>query len=302
MIRALALSLLLSSIAQADSDRVTVRASPGDTFDIIAAEYYGDRKFARFIVEENRVQKARPLRNGERVRVPITREVTTEPGDTFQSLAQTLLGDTARSEFLAELNGVRPDDNLTAGTALLVPFTISHTAAAVEPFESMVKTYYGRVRDPAKYVDALRRYNKLDATKLGLEKGEKIMVPSFDIKVHPAKYPAIDAESRARREKRTASTASARDAIPAARVAWRTGDYATVRKVLTGIDVAYVDPAAAIQVGVLLGCAHIALDETEPGLAAFRAILDRQPTHTLRKLDHSPKILAVWTKAGGSVE
>ena len=53
---------------------------------------------------------------------------------------------------------------------------------------------------------------------------------------------------------------------------------------------------------MLLGSAYVAFDETEPALAAFKRVIDRQPSHALRRLDHSPKVLAVWTKALGLIE
>jgi len=31
-------------------------------------------------------------------------------------------------------------------------------------------------------------------------------------------------------------------------------------------------------------------------------VIDRQGQHALHRYDHSPKVLAVWQKAGGSIE
>ncbi|MBS1123180.1 MAG: Peptidoglycan-binding lysin domain protein [Deltaproteobacteria bacterium] len=301
MSRGLAILLLVialsPTVARAQAaDTVTIRVAQGDSLDMLASEFYGDRKLALFIMVENKIQHPRPLRPYERLRVPINREITTAPGDTFQSLAESLLGDPRRSEFLAELNGMSPDYNLAAGTPLILPFAITHVAAGPESLVSLAKNYY----DKPKYADILRRYNFLDKT--ALEKGESILVPSYNVRVHPSKYPPIDAESKARREKRRASSELAANAIPSARHAWRTGDYATVKQLLAEIDGAYLELGPAIEVDLLLGCAQIAFDETEPALATFRHIIDRKPGYALRKLDHSPKILAVWTKAGGLVE
>jgi len=37
-------------------------------------------------------------------------------------------------------------------------------------------------------------------------------------------------------------------------------------------------------------------------VAAFKRAIDRQAQCALRRYDYSPKILAVWQKAGGQVE
>ena len=94
----------------------------------------------------------------------------------------------------------------------------------------------------------------------------------------------------------------AASAIPVARHAWRIGDYTAVKKQLADVDVAFIEVGAAVEVGVLLGSAQIAFGDTEAALQSFRHVLDRRPSHTLRQVDHSPKVLAVWKKADGQVE
>ena len=87
---------------------VTYRVQKGDSLDLIAAEFYGDRNDAIFIMVENKMQQPRKLNPGERLRIPVTREIRTEKGDTFESLAQRYLGDSKRAPFLAEFNGIVP--------------------------------------------------------------------------------------------------------------------------------------------------------------------------------------------------
>jgi LysM repeat protein len=278
------------------ADTVVYRAKRNDTYGFIASEYYGDRNKAAFIITENKIQTPRPLQGYERLRIPIIREITTSPNDTFQSIAGAYLGDPRRGAFLADANGMSPDDNLAAGTPVLVPFTVTHTADAKESLAGIAATYYG----DAKLAEALRAYNFLD--KNTLDKGEAITVPSMNVKVHPKHIPPPDAEAKARRERRRENSKLAATAIPAARHAWRIGDYNTVKKTLSAIDVEYVELLPAIEVGILLGSALVAFGDTDGASTAFRHVLDRKPSHTLRKVDHSPKILAVWTKAEGQVE
>src|ERR1041384_3270201 len=69
--------------AQDVANSVVYRVRQGDSLELIAAEFYGDRTKAVFIMTENRMTHVRPLRPGERLRGPISREVATPPGDTF---------------------------------------------------------------------------------------------------------------------------------------------------------------------------------------------------------------------------
>src|SRR5262249_32246274 len=105
---------------------VTYRVKQGDTLELIAAEFYGDRSKALFIAAENKLTRPRPLRPGERLRIPVSREVTTAPGDTFESLAMTYLGSARRGGFLADWSGIAQDVSLPAGTSITIPFTITY--------------------------------------------------------------------------------------------------------------------------------------------------------------------------------
>jgi LysM repeat protein len=293
---AVLLAISIPALASAEPGVSLYRVKQNDTAGLIASEYYGDRNKIAFILAENKITHPRPLRQGERLRVPITREVTTQPGDTFQTLAGALLGDPRRGGFLAEANSMAPDASLPAGTVIVVPFTITHKAEATEALTTIAANYYGE----AKYADVLKRYNDLD--RPAIDKGESLLVPSYNMRVHPAKLPPPDAESKQRREDREKFKKAAAIAIPIARHAWRIGDYATVRSTLDKIDTAYVDLEPAIEIGVLLGSAQIAFKKDDEARETFKRVIDRKPTHTLRKVDHSPKVLAVWTKLGGLVE
>ncbi|HEU4729343.1 MAG TPA: LysM peptidoglycan-binding domain-containing protein, partial [Kofleriaceae bacterium] len=279
-------------------DTVVHRVKQGDTLELIAAEFYGDRTKAVFIMVENKMTHARPLRPGERLRIPISREVTTAPGDTVESLAGAYLGSTRRGTFLADFNGISPDDSLPAGTVLTIPFTIVHTATSSESIADIAKAYFG----DGKNAELLRRYNFLDRTTL--EKGETLIVPVYHVRLSAAKVPTLDSESKARRDHRREAQARVAKALPAARQAWKVGDFAGVKAQLAELepDLDYVDAGEAVEVGVLLGSAHVAYDDAELAVATFRRVLDRQPHHALPRYQHSPKILAVWQKAGGQVE
>src|SRR5262249_30796215 len=153
----------------------------------------------------------------ERLRIPVNREVATSPGDTFESLAATYLGNARRSSFLADFNAMSATDGLPAGTLLTIPFAIVHTAGSTESIADIARAYFGDAKNP----ELLRRYNFLD--KASIDRGEQLIVPVYHVRVSPAKTPALDAESRARRDHRREASARAAKALPAARQAWKDG-------------------------------------------------------------------------------
>jgi LysM repeat protein len=274
------------------------RVKQGDSLELLAAEFYGDRTKAVFIMVENKLTHARPLKPGERLRIPVNREATTSPGDTFESLAAAYLGSARRGRFLADFNGISPDDSLPAGTPIMIPFTIVHTAASTEAISDIAKAYFG----DGKNAELLRRYNFLD--KASIDKNEALIVPVYHVRLSAAKLPALDAESKARRDHRREAAARVARALPAARQAWKDGDFAGVKGALAQLepDLDYLDTGEAVEVGVLLGAAHVAYDDTELAMASFKRVVDRQAQHALRRYEVSPKILAIWQKAGGQVE
>jgi tetratricopeptide (TPR) repeat protein len=113
----------------------------------------------------------------------------------------------------------------------------------------------------------------------------------------------MDAESKARRDHRREAAGRAAKALPAARQAWRDGDYAAVKAALAQVepDLDYLDMGEAVEVGVLLGAAHVAYDDFDLAVASFKRALDRQPNHAVDRYLYSPKILEAWQKAGGQI-
>jgi LysM repeat protein len=300
----LAIALLVVTVIRvahaqdATNDTRLYHVKQGDSLELIAAEFYGDRTKAVFIMVANKLTHARPLRPGERLRIPVSREITTSPGNTFESLAASYLGNARRAAFLADFNGIPQDDNLPAGTPITVPFTIMHTAAATESISDIAKAYFG----DGKRADMLRRYNFLEKSSLG--KNESLIVPVYHVRLSAAKIPALDAGSKARRDRRRDASARVAKALPAARQAWKDGDFAGVKGALAELelDLDYLDISDAVEVDVLLGAAHVAYDDAELALATFKRAIARQSQHVLRRYAYSPKILAVWRKAGGHIE
>jgi len=283
---------------EAANDTVAYRVKQGDSLELIAAEFYGDRTKSAFIAAANKLARPRPLKPGERLRVPVVREVATSPGDTFESLAATYLGSARRGTFLADFNSIPVEDNLPAGTVLVVPLTVVHTAASTESMGEISRQYFGDARS----AELLRRYNFLD--KPTIDKAETVIVPALHTRLAATRQPPMEAEAKTRRDRRRDASARVARALPAAHEAWKTGDFAQVKAALAPLEpeLDYLDLGDAVDVGVLVGVAYLAYDEGEPALAAFKRVLDRQPHHTLARYAYSPKIIALWQKAGGQVE
>lgn len=280
----------------ATSDVTIHRVKKGDSLELIAAEFYGDRNKAIFIMVSNKILHPRPLKLGEKLRIPVTRFVTTSPGDTWESLAATYLGDPRRGPFLAEFNGLDADD-LASGTPLQIPFTITHTAEGTETIANIALAYFGESSNAS----LIRRYNFLE--KDSIEKGEPLIVPINNVRLQLSKMPAIDAEAKARRDRQREAQLRASKSLPAARLAWREGDFAAVKAALSSVelDVDYLDTSQAVEVGLLLGSMHIAHGDKEPALEAFKRILERRASYQLDPYYFSPKIQAIWKEAGGTI-
>jgi LysM repeat protein len=297
-----AVALASTARAQRDAtnDTATYRVRQGDTLDLIAAEYYGDHNDAIFIMVENKMQHARKLAPGEKLKIPISREITTSPGDTLASLAQAYLGDSRRAPFLGDFNtlAIGDTDTIAAGTQLTIPFHVTHVAAANETVASIAAAYFGDARQG----EMLRKYNHLD--RASIDKGESIVVPIFHVRVRGSKLPPIDADSKARREHQRRAAVGLGTALPRARTAWLQGDFAGVKAALAPVeaDLDYLDTPGAVEVGLLLAKSYAAFDENELAVAMFNRVRDREPRLALSRYTDSPKIVALWEKAGGRVE
>jgi len=80
----------------------------------------------------------------------------------------------------------------------------------------------------AKLAEMLRHYNQLE--RGAIERRRFAAVPAYHVRLNPAKQPAADAESRARRDRRRDAVTRLARALPAARLAWSTGDFDGVRQ------------------------------------------------------------------------
>jgi LysM repeat protein len=276
-------------------DTLIHRVTAGDTIELLAAEYYGDRHHGVFIMVTNKLQHARPLRPGERLKIPTNREVSAAVGDTFESLAEQYLGDKRRARFLAGFNQLPADASLAVGQDIQIPFHVVHRAAGKESLSAIAAAYFGS----PKKTKLVQEYNFTD--KKMLQAGETVVIPIHHVQVRRSRLPPPDAESQARLTKRREMQTQALNLLPRAHTDWRAGDYAAVKRALTTLETDYLDAEMAMEVGVLLGSTYVAFGDKDSALAAFRKVLERSPAHTLDTYEYSPKIREVWKQAGGKV-
>jgi LysM repeat protein len=276
-------------------DTLIHRVVAGDTIELLAAEYYGDRHHGIFIMVTNKLQHARPLRPGERLKIPTNREVSAAVGETLETLAEQYLGDKRRAKFLAGFNQLPADASLAVGQVIQIPFHVLHRAAGKESMTAIAAAYFGS----PKKTKLVQEYNFTD--KKVLQAGETVVIPIHHVQVRRSRLPPPDAESQARLAKRREMQTQALNLLPGAHTAWNAGDYAAVKRALTTLETDYLDAEVAMQVGVLLGSTYVAFGDKDSALAAFRKVLERSPAHTLDTYEYSPRIREVWKQAGGKV-
>ena len=149
---------------------------------MIAAEYYGDRSHAVFIIAENKIKDAR-VKPYERLRIPSTREITTEQGRHVRVARRDVSRRRRRAPFLAEFNECQSTIRSRPARRSRSRFTSRTLPGATESLGAdrgavLRRQQAGRA-DP--------RYNILD--KNTLEKGDPVLVPVLDVRVRASKLP-----------------------------------------------------------------------------------------------------------------
>jgi len=289
-----------AALAQSGDDQTrsvlvhTVRRD--DTLQLLAAEYYADRRYAVFIMFMNGMTHPRALRPGERLKIPTAWKYSVAAQETFDTLADRFLGDERRGAYLAEFNNLPADESLSLGQEVRIPFLIRYTADSNETLRAVAATFYGDARK----ADLLRGYNFRNGTVL--KKGESVIVPITEVQVRPEKLPAPDPEEKKREQRRREMTERVDGKLRRANDAWKAGEYGVVRAELEDLDVEYLEDEKATAVAFLRGCAFVAIGDDAFAKANFEKVLERSPTFRVHARSVSPKIRLVWERAGGKVD
>ena len=309
--RILAALLLMTVTASAANARVVVyTAKSGDTPESIAADYYGNRSQALFILESNGLEHDKPLKPGQKVRIPTAFHYRVHKGDTLEGLGQKFLDDKRRAPFLAAFSGLRPSDKLREGQDLLVPFQHVHRTEVPESLQSVARAFYG----DASKAKLLADYNFRTAPMLA--KGDKVLVPIAHVHIRSVRLqPVVDKPTPGKSKEPPAPTLAAAPAKEAqkreeelaqrvgkslaiAEKAYKDGSYsdvpAVLDKVLTDEEPSESQLAELFR---LKAFAYVALGLDELAVNAFREVIARKPDVALDEATVSPKIRAALERA-----
>lgn len=286
---------------QSSPAAIAHRTKPGDTLALLAAEYYGDRRYEILIAAENGLASGQPIPSRKVLRIPVDQQVVTDVGATLEDLAEKYLGSDQRAKFLLGFNDdlsgpLEPDTPLPAGLSIRVPLHVHHRLAPDESLRDVATYYFG---NPEK-ARLVQEYNFL--ADQDLASGQILLLPVYHVSVHAPRRPVLDAKAHQRLLRRAEMQQRAHGALAGAHMAWSSGDYSAVRDRLNGLDTDYLDTNLAVEVCVLMGSADVAFGDEERAEAMFRKALARKPAHLLDVYAVSPKIRAVWERVGGAVD
>lgn len=307
-------ALLISTAHAANARVVVYSAKNGDTPESIAADYYGNRSQAIFVIETNGLERDKPLKLGQKVRIPTAVRYRVRKGETLEGLAQRFLDDKRRAPFLAAFNGMRGTDKLREGQELVMPFQHVHRTEVPESLQSVARAFYG----DASKAKLLADYNFRTAPMLA--KGEKILVPIAHVKIRavrlqapppekpivgkakdkepPLPPPPVPVPPQEAQKREAELAARVGKSLAIAEKAYKDGAYSDVPSVLDKV-LTDEDPSEAqlAEIFRLKACAYVALGLDELAVNAFREVLARKPDVALDEATVSPKIRAALERA-----
>jgi LysM repeat protein len=284
------LAFLFAGTAAARMIIHTVR--PGDTLELLAAEYYGNRRNAVYIMAANNMTHPRALRTGLRLKIPTAWHYKLKKGETLDHVAELYVGDKRRAPFLAEFSGYRNVEDVRPGQDIVIPFHLSHQAQAQETLGMVAAALLGDSRKS----DLLRSYNFRQSGQLA--RGERIVVPITHVKVRESKMPKFGDVAAEEVLARRATSARVAVGFEDAMRLYRNGQFAEVISRLIKM-LAEEDPTEdeIAQMQELIAFCYVALDQQDLAVRAFREVLNRKPATRYDEAEISPKIRAALEAA-----
>jgi nucleoid-associated protein YgaU len=148
------------------------RVQRGDTLAALAEKYYGERSRADLLARINGLQKDKPLRPGQLLRVPFSAAYTVRLGDTASVLAKKWLGGSSRHALLLEMNGLPAKGALPAGAEIELPALLTHTLGRGETLGELARRYYGEAGRAA-WIAQCNGLERVDQVK----RGQRLQIP-----------------------------------------------------------------------------------------------------------------------------
>jgi hypothetical protein len=269
---------------------------PGESLAQIAERIYGRIEMEQLLVAANALDAGSGISivAGMRLELPAAGHARVATGDSWTSLAETLLGHPDRSDVLALANDSMPWLVPADGQEIIVPYNLRYVVAQGDSTLTIAYRFLGE-RDKAWMLD---RYNHLNGK--ALRRGDVVLVPLTHLSLTPeGRAAAASAGLMVRAEGGGHAREAQRRAegeLPQLASDIRGGRYvdAIVRgnRLLGSGDLAKPQ-LAAIQRALLE--AYVALDAT--GLAETACMTWRtlDPSAQLDPVELSPKILRACT-------
>lgn len=150
---------------------------PGDTLAGIAARMYGRVQNEKLLVSANGLSARGGVAivAGMRLEVPAVGHRSIQGGETWQALAEKLLGGRHRAAVLAFANDSKPWLRPAADAEIIVPYNLPYVAEGGETLAGLASRFYGS----KKRAWMLSRYNGLSESTL--ERGDLVLLPLTDL-------------------------------------------------------------------------------------------------------------------------
>lgn len=265
----------------------------GDTLAGIAERMYARIQHEKLLVAANGLDArgGSGIVPGMRLEIPSVGHYRVQRGDTWNALADRLLGDSSRADVLAQSNGSTPWLPCEEGAEILVPYNLTVIVTDADTIVNLAYKYLGNT-DKAWM---LTHYNGLE--KAELRRGDVILVPLTDLELTAAGRQAANlAASRTQSEaqgQQRADQQRVRAELPALLADVRQGRYVdAVRRGNRFLAVTTLTREQLATIQRHLVEAYAALDA--PGLAASACAswLKSDPRARLDPVLLSPKIIS----------
>lgn len=170
---------VIATLTPRDVDAFPHIVRSGETLARIAERVYGRVEAEQILVAANGLDNGRgiAIAPGMRLEVPALGHHRVSGGETWPSLAASLLGSSDRSDVLAFTNKAKSWIAPTEGQEIIVPYNLRYVAAAGDSVLTVAYRFLGD-RDKAWMLD---RYNHLGTHPL--RRGELVLVPLVDLEL-----------------------------------------------------------------------------------------------------------------------
>jgi hypothetical protein len=262
----------------------------GDTLAGIAQRIYGRVEYEGLLVSANGLERGIAIRAGMRLEVPALAYRRVGPGDTWATLAASLLGSASRASVLAFANDGRPWLSPTENAEILIPYNLRFVADGGENISDVAERFLGN----KKYARTLASYNGIE--NVVLDAGQLLLIPLADLELtaagQQAARRALDGWGSVGGERR-AEQAAASAELPALLADVRGGRYAdaVTRGVTLLVGSSLTTPQRATVQRQLLE-AYAALGATGRATDACREWQRAAPRARIDPVEMSPKLVA----------